>query len=178
MTAVRWATGAGAVVVLVGSGVWAMRPGQVDARLWEEVRPVIEARLTAEQRGTGYGEEVPALDAHWFCRAEPVGLERHGDEVRAGVDTLCVEYGVRDGGLVECAGGHVPQVLRLARAADGRYRVVSHEQAPDGAGNAEWTESHFGRRTLALRDAMSSAPLENAARARYGLREDAPVGDC
>ncbi|MBL1110192.1 hypothetical protein JK361_37525 [Streptomyces sp. 5-8] len=179
MPAGRWGTGAGAVVVLAATGVWAMWPGQVDSRLWGEVRPVIEARLAAESRGSGYGEAVPALEAHWFCRAEALDLDDHGDEVRAGVNTLCVEYGVRDGSLVECSAGQAPQVLRLARTADGGYRVVSREQAPDGAGNARWTRDHFGRFAgSALDRPMSAGALESAARTRFGLPADAPVADC
>ncbi|MFI0812580.1 hypothetical protein [Streptomyces echinatus] len=179
MPAVRWGTGAGAVVVLVATGVWAMWPGQVDARLWSEVRPVIEARLAAENRGTGYGGTVPAWEAHWFCRAEALDLDDRGGEVRAGVNTLCVEYGVRDGSLVECGAGQVPQVLRLARTADGGYRVVAREEAPDGAGNARWTKDHFGRvGSAALGRPMSAAALESAARTRFGLPANAPVADC
>ncbi|MEU6589165.1 hypothetical protein ABZ923_08020 [Streptomyces sp. NPDC046881] len=179
MSARRWAVGTGAVVVLVGTGTWAMRPGSVDTRLWAEVRPVIEARLAAESHGTGYGEDVPALHARWFCRAEALDLAERGDEVRAGVDTLCLEYGVRDGGLVECSGGRVPQVVRLARDPHGGYRVVAREAPPDGAGNGEWTQAHFGFfARAALDDTMPSGALESAARAHFGLTADAPVRDC
>ncbi|MFF4400423.1 hypothetical protein [Streptomyces sp. NPDC001480] len=186
MSGRRWATGVGAVVVLAVTGTWAMRPADVDTgrpadvdtRLWGEVRPVIEARLVAEAHGSGYGEAVPGLDARWFCRAEPLGLEEHGNVVRAGVDTLCAEYAVHGHTLVECGGGHVPQVVRLARDTDGRYRVVSREEAPDGAGNAQWTKAHLGVFASSLDDSMPSAALETAARTHFGLAADAPVGDC
>ncbi|GGW14789.1 hypothetical protein GCM10018980_63020 [Streptomyces capoamus] len=179
MSARRWAVGTGAVVVLVATGTWAARPGSVDTRLWDQVRPLIEARLAADSDGTGYGGEVPTLHARWFCRAEALDLAERGGEVRAGVDTLCLEYGVREGGLVECSGGQGPQVLRLERDPHGGYRVVSREAPPDGAGNAEWTEAHFGFfARAALDDAMPSDALENAARAHFGLPADAPVGDC
>jgi hypothetical protein len=181
LSARGWATGAGAVVVLVATGTWVMWPADVDARLWDEVRPVIEARIEAESRGSGYGETVPALEAGWFCRAEALDLEERGDVVRAGVNTLCMEYGVRDGTLVECSGAQGPQVVRLRRddAAAGGYRVVSREEAPDGEGNAQWTEAHFSvLAESALRNPMSSDALETAARTHFGLPADAPVGDC
>ncbi|KAF5992468.1 MULTISPECIES: hypothetical protein [Streptomyces] len=54
--------------------------------------------------------------AKWFCRAEALALRENGDRVRAGVDTLCMEYRVRDGALVACGGVHFPQVMRLERA--------------------------------------------------------------
>ncbi|MEU6552991.1 hypothetical protein ABZ915_22295 [Streptomyces sp. NPDC046915] len=187
MSGRRWATGVGAVVVLAATGTWAMRPADVgtrpsaadvDTRLWSQVRPVIEARLVAEAHGSGYGEAVPALDARWFCRAEPIGLEEHGDAVRAGVDTLCVEYGMHGRTLVECSAGQVPQVVSLARDTDGGYRVVSREEAPDGAGNGRWTRKHLGVFASSLVDSMPSDALEAAARTHFGLAADAPVGDC
>src|SRR4051812_25142103 len=147
MSAGSWAVGGGAVAVLVATGVYAMWPAaDVDPRLWDQVRPVIEARLASDARGSGYGETVPALKARWFCRAEALGLQQHGSDVRADVNTLCVEYGVHDDTLVECSAGQVPQVVLLERddAAAGGYRVVSRQQAPDGAGNARWTEANFG----------------------------------
>ncbi|MEW2284952.1 hypothetical protein [Streptomyces sp. NPDC047841] len=179
MSARRWAVGSGAVVVLVATGTWAMRPGTVDTRLWEEIRPVVEARLAADSHGTGYGEDVPALHARWFCRAEALDVAEHGGEVRAGVDTLCLEYGVRGGGLVECGGGRGPQVVRLERDTDGGYRVLSREAPPDGAGNEDWTEAHFGFLARSpLDDTTPSDVLESAARAHFGLPADTPVGDC
>ncbi|MGW7252820.1 hypothetical protein [Streptomyces sp. NPDC054834] len=184
MSGRRWATGVGAVVVLAATGTWAMRPADVDTRpadvdtrLWGRIRPVIEARLVTEAHGSGYGETVPGLDARWFCRAEPIGLEEHGDVVRAGVDTLCVEYGVHGHTLVECSAGQVPQVVRLARGTDGGYRVVSREEAPDGAENAQWTRAHLGV-FASLDDRMPSDALAAAARTHFGLAADAPVGDC
>ncbi|MEU0008381.1 hypothetical protein ABZ079_30050 [Streptomyces sp. NPDC006314] len=179
MSGRRGATGVGAVVVLIATGAWAMRPENADRRLWGEVRPVIEARLAAESRGSGYGETVPALDARWFCRAEAFDLEERGDDVRARVNTLCVEYGVRDGSLVECSAGQGPQVVRLERDADGGYRVVSREEAPDGEGYARWTRAHFGYFAgYTLEKPMSSDSLERAARAHFGLPAHAPVRDC
>lgn len=142
MMSVRmWGPGVGAVAVLLATGVWARWPAGVDTRLWSEVRPVVEARLVAQAGGSGYGESVPALGAKWFCRAEALDLRENGDRVRAGVDTLCLEYGVRDGALVECGGAHFPQVVRLERATDGGYRVVAQEEPPDGAATPS------GRRT-------------------------------
>ncbi|KOG34014.1 hypothetical protein AQJ84_19140 [Streptomyces resistomycificus] len=176
-----WATGAGSVVVLVATGAWVMWPGNVDGRLWSEVRPVIEARIATEARGSGYGETVPGLDARWFCQAEALGLEARGDTVRADIDTLCVEYGVHGDALVECSAGHVPQVVRLERdeAADGGYRVVSREEAPDGAENARWTRTHFGvLGASALQEPMSTDALEDEARGHFGLPADAAVADC
>ncbi|MEU2281974.1 hypothetical protein ABZ614_08585 [Streptomyces sp. NPDC013178] len=177
----RGAVGVGAAAVLAATGTWVMWPGNVDTRLWGDVRPVIEARLVAEARGSGYGESEPALDARWFCRVEPLELVERGDVVRAGVNTLCMEYGMRDGTLVECGGAQDPQVVRLQRddAAAGGFRVVSREEAPDGEGNAEWTDAHFGfLAESALHDPMSSGPLETAARAHFGLPADAPLGVC
>ncbi|MEU5315479.1 hypothetical protein AB0G67_01930 [Streptomyces sp. NPDC021056] len=174
-----WATGVGALLVLVGTGTWVMWPPGVDGRLWGEVRPVIEARLAADSRGSGYGETVPGIRARWFCRAEALELAEHGGRVRAGVNTLCMEYGARDQVLLECGGGRYPQVVRLERGPDDGYRVVSREEPPDGAGNAEWTKAHFGFfAEHATEDAMSSAELEAEARVYFGLPEDAPVGDC
>ncbi|MCX4763045.1 hypothetical protein OG562_19080 [Streptomyces sp. NBC_01275] len=182
MSVLRWATGVGAVVVLVGTGGWVMWPAaDVDARLWGEVRPVIEAGLVAEARGSGYGETEPALESRWFCRADALDLAEHEDEVRAGVNTLCVEYGVRGDSLVECSGAQFPQVVRLKRDADadGGYRIVSREEAPDGEGNAGWTKAHFGvLAAWTVQDEMSSQGLETAARAHFGLPADASVGDC
>ncbi|MFG2354333.1 hypothetical protein [Streptomyces sp. NPDC048521] len=179
MSVRRGATGVGAVVVLIATGAWAMGRGNADTRLWGEVRPVIEARLAADARGAGYGEAVPGLAARWFCRAEALDLERRGDDVRAGVRTLCVEYGVRDGSLVECSGGQNPQVVRLQRDADGGYRVVSREAPPDGDGYGRWTRAHFGGYAgRTLDEPMASDGLERAARAHFGLPAHAPVGDC
>ncbi|WP_343240108.1 hypothetical protein [Streptomyces sp. SID12488] len=176
----RWATGLGAVTVLMATGAWVLWPMGVDARLWGEVRPVIETRLVADSRGSGYGETVAGLRARWFCRAEPLDLGEDGDGVvRAGVNTLCMEYGVRVGALVECGGSRYPQVLRLERAADGGYRVVSREEPPDGAGYAEWMEDHFGFFAGSGADGtMSSTDLETAARAHFGLPADARVAAC
>jgi hypothetical protein len=167
------------VAVLVATGAWARGPAGVDARLWAEVRPVIEARLVAESRGSGLGESMPALDARWFCRAEALDLQERSGRVRAGVDTLCMEYGVRDGALVECGGAQVPQVVRLERAADGDYRVVSREEPPDGAGLAEWEETHFSYVAESrLGTPAPSDALETAARAHFGLPAGAPVENC
>ncbi|MBD0840296.1 hypothetical protein [Streptomyces sp. TRM68416] len=175
-----WVTGGGAVGVLVAAGAWAMwSAAGVDERLWGEVRPVIEARLAADSRGSGYGETVPGIGARWFCRAEALQLDERDGQVRAGVNTLCMEYGARDEALVECSGGRYPQVVRLERAADGGYRVVSREQPPDGAGYAEWTRSRFGLLAeSAAEDPMSSETLEAAARAHFRLPANAPVGAC
>ncbi|WP_406158439.1 hypothetical protein [Streptomyces canus] len=182
MSAGRWVVGGGAVAVLVVTGAFVMWPAAgVDTRLWGEVRPVIEARIASDARGSGYGETVPALRARWFCRAEALGLRRHGDDVRADVTTLCVEYGVHDDTLVECSAGQVPQVVRLERdhAAVGGYRVVSRQEAPDGAGNARWTRAHFGIVGASLaRDSMSSGALEAEARTHFGLPAGAAVVDC
>lgn len=179
MSARRWGTGVGAVVVLVATGAWVLRPVPVDARLWAEVRPVIEARLVAESRGSGLGESTPALRARWFCRAEALDLDERAGGVRAGVDTFCMEYGVRDGALVECSGAHVPQVVRLRRDTDGGYRVVAREEAPDGAGNAEWQETHFSFFAESrLGDPESSESLETAARAHFRVPAGTPVEDC
>lgn len=177
-----WVTGVGAAMVLVGTGAWAMWPFGVDGRLWSEVRPVIETRLASDSRGSGYGETVPGIEARWFCRAEALELDRRDGLVRAGVNTLCVEYGKHDQTLVECGGSRYPQVVRLERddTAAGGYRVVSREEPPDGAGNAEWTEAHFGfLAASATEDPMSSEPLAARARTHFGLPTDAPVDtDC
>lgn len=175
----RGAVGVGAAAVLAATGTWVMWPADVDEELWAQVRPVIEARTAADSRGSGYGEA--AADARWFCRAEALELEEHAGDVRAGVNTLCVEYGVRDGSLVECGAGQYPQVVRLRRddAAGGGYRVVGREAAPDGAGYGGWTHAHFGVvARSALRDAMSAAELESEARVHFGLPADAAVGEC
>ncbi|SER03554.1 hypothetical protein SAMN04487983_1010172 [Streptomyces sp. yr375] len=177
----RAAAGVGAAAVLAATGTWVLWPAAVDARLWGEIRPVIEARIAADSQDSGSGESGSALDARWFCRAEPLELAAHAGEVRAGVNTLCVGYGVRDGGLVECGAGQFPQVVRLQRddAADGGYRVVSREEPPDGAGYTPWTHAHFGVYVRsALQEPMSSAALETAARAHFGLPADASVGEC
>jgi hypothetical protein len=174
-----WVTGVGALVVLVGTGAWVMWPAGVDGRLWGEVRPVIEARLAADSRGSGYGETVPGIEARWFCRAEALELDERDGLVRAGVNTLCMEYGSRDQVLVECGGGRYPQVVRLEREADGGYRVVSREEPPDGAGNAEWTEAHFGLfAESATEDPISSDTLEAEARTYFDLPANAPVSAC
>src|SRR5690349_1813456 len=130
----RGAVGAGAAAVLAATGSWVLWPADVDEGLWAEVRPVIEARIVAESGHSGFGATLPALDARWFCRAEPLELEQHAGDVRAGVNTLCIEYGVQDGSLVACGAGQHPQVVRLQRdgSADGGYRVVSREEPPDG----------------------------------------------
>ncbi|KAB1147283.1 hypothetical protein F7R91_13330 [Streptomyces luteolifulvus] len=178
-----WGPGVGAAMVLVVTGAWVMWPADagarpVDARLWGAVRPVIEARLVAESRGSGYGEAVPEYEARWFCRAEALELQERGDRVQAGVNTLCMEYGVHDGTLMECSGARFPQVVVLKRDADGGYRVVSREEPPDGEGYGEWTRSHFGVLASAAEDPVSSHALETAARAHFGLPADAAVGDC
>ncbi|MES5821700.1 hypothetical protein [Streptomyces sp. RG80] len=174
-----WVTGGGAVGVLVATGAWAMWPAGVDGRLWGEVRPVIEARLAADSRGSGYGEAVPGIDARWFCRAEALELDEREGLIRAGVNTLCMEYGVHDRALVECSGGSYPQVVRLVREADGGFRVLSRESPPDGAGYAEWTESHFGVfAESAAEGSLSADSLEAEARAHFGLPAGGPVGEC
>ncbi|MFG2941843.1 hypothetical protein [Streptomyces sp. NPDC048282] len=181
MTSVRiWVTGAGAVAVLVTAGAWARGSSAVDAGLWAEVRPAIEARLVTQAAGTGYGETMPALRSRWFCRAEALDLLETGGQVHAGVDTLCLEYGVRDGALVECSGAQIAQVVRLRRdTADGGFRVVSEAEAPDGAGYAEWNEDHFSPYAASRIDRpMESAGLRTAARAHFGLPANAPVRDC
>ncbi|MEU0412391.1 hypothetical protein ABZ307_31835 [Streptomyces griseorubiginosus] len=175
MSAGRWAVGGGAVVVLVVTGAWARGSGGVDADLWSRVRPAIETRLVEQARGSGVGEP----GARWFCRAEALDLDERDGLVRAGVSTLCVQYGVRAGSLVECAGAEVPQVLRLRREADGAYEVVSQETAPDGAGHAEWVTSRFGHATAAsLDDAVPSTLLASAARTHFGLPAGTPVTPC
>ncbi|MCQ9185245.1 hypothetical protein KMT30_40700 [Streptomyces sp. IBSBF 2953] len=177
----RGAVGVAASAVLAATGTWVMWPADVDEGLWAEVRPVIEARIAAESRGGGLTDAVPARDARWFCRAEALELEERAGEVRAGVNALCVEYGVQDDTLVECGAGQYPQVVRLERdrAAHGGYRVVGREEPPDGEGYGRWTESHFGVLTRpALRNPMSPAELETEARAHFGLPADASVGEC
>ncbi|MFJ3672046.1 hypothetical protein ACIPSE_36890 [Streptomyces sp. NPDC090106] len=180
MTTGRWVVGGGAVVVLAASAAWVVRPADVDDRLWAQVRPAIEARLVAASQGTGYGESVPRLDAHWFCEAEALELDERDGVVRAGVDTFCVEYGVRAASLVECSSSRFPQVVRLKRGADGGYRVLTREEPPDGEGYARWTSSHFGH--FAVSELGGAAPeptaLEAAARTHFGLPADAPVSPC
>lgn len=180
MSAGRWVVGGGAAVLLVATGAWALRPVDVDTDLWSRVRPAIEARLVDQARGTGYGESEPGLGARWFCRAQALDLDERDGLVRAGVSTLCLEYGVRGGRLVECSGAEMPQVLRLRREADGDYVVVSQEEPPEGAGNAEWLTTHFGHVTTAALDTtVPSTPLESAARTHFGLPATAPVNtDC
>ncbi|MFE6827091.1 hypothetical protein [Streptomyces sp. NPDC057690] len=177
----RGAVGVGAAAVLAATGTWVMWPAGIDGGLWSEVRPVIEARIAAESRGSGYGETVPALEARWFCQAKALELEEHAGVVRAGVNTLCVEYGVQDDSLVECGAGQYPQVVRLERdaAAAGGYRVVAREEPPDGEGYGRWTESHFGVFTRSsLQEPMSPHALEATARAHFGLPADASIGEC
>ncbi|WP_097265642.1 hypothetical protein [Streptomyces sp. TLI_55] len=179
MSVVRWGFGLGATAVFVATGAWVVWPQDVDSDLWQEIRPAIEARLVAEAHGTGYGETAPELDARWFCHAEALELNERDGVVRAGVDTLCMEYGVQAHALVECSGAHVPQVLRLKRDADGGYRIVSQEEPPDGAGYAEWTHTHFGHFTRTeLDDTLSTTPLETAARTHFGLAADSSVVRC
>ncbi|WP_416976389.1 hypothetical protein [Streptomyces sp. T028] len=181
MTSVRvWGPGVGAVVVLVATGAWARGTtgAAVDAGLWADVRPAIEARLVAQSKGDGYGESEPALRAKWFCEASALDLREDDGRVRAGVDTLCVEYGVREGALLECGGSHYPQVMRLERDGEG-YRVVAQEEPPDGAGYADWEKDHFSVFAESrLGDAVSSAGLESAARVHFGVASGVPVGDC
>ncbi|WP_317444013.1 hypothetical protein [Streptomyces collinus] len=179
MSTSRWLTGGGASVVLVLTGVWAAGPGRIDRHLWDEVRPVIEARLAADAGGGGYGETVPGLRTRWFCGAEPRDLDERDGVVRAGVTTRCTEYGVRDGALVECADEEVPQVVRLERDAAGGFRVVSREEAPDGEGNGAWVASHFGPLSApGPDDVVPAAGLARAARAHFHLPAGTPAGDC
>ena len=175
----RWGAGLGGAAVLVVTGAWVLWPASVDDRLWGEVRPVIEARLAADARGDGYGETVPGLRARWFCRAEAVDLDERDGIVRAGVTTLCMEYGERGGALVECGGSQYPQVVRLKRESDGGYRVVSREAPPDGEGYSQWEKAHFSSFTESgLDDPISDTPLKAAARTHFGLPADAGVTDC
>ncbi|MFF7598227.1 hypothetical protein [Streptomyces mirabilis] len=118
--------------------------------------------------------------AKWFCRAEALDLRENEGRVRAGADTLCMEYGERDGALVACGGAHFPQVVRLERDTDGGYRVVAQEEPPDDAGYAAWEENHFSfvSESRFDDDAGTPAALENAARAHFGLPAGAPVEDC
>ncbi|MET7483460.1 hypothetical protein [Streptomyces sp. NPDC005538] len=176
MSARRWATGLGATGVLVATGSWVAWPAtDVDARLWGEVRPVIEARLVADSAGTGY----PYRGARWFCRAEALDLDEHDGLVRAGVNTLCVEYGTRAGALVECSGAAIPQVVRLERDTDGTYHVTSREEPPDGEGYGDWLNAHFGRTAEpSTADSLDAAPLRSAARTHFALPANAPVRDC
>ncbi|MGW7540849.1 hypothetical protein ACWGKQ_06980 [Streptomyces sp. NPDC054770] len=182
MTSVRiWGPGAGAVVVLVAAGVWARGSSAVDAGLWDRVRPVIETQLVAQATGSGYAEtDEPALRSRWFCRAEALELEESGGRVRAGVDTLCLEYGARGGTLVQCSGEQTPQVVRLARDPEnGGFRVLSAQEPPDGEGYGEWEQSHFSRHAASRLDRpMASTGLETAARTHFGLPAGAPVRDC
>ncbi|MEV7322382.1 hypothetical protein [Streptomyces sp. NPDC093970] len=179
MKSVRiWGPGAGAVVVLVAAGAWARGSSAVDAGLWAEVRPAIEARLVEQAAGTGAGESEPGLRSTWFCRADALDLAETEGRVRAGVNTLCVEYGERAGALVECGGSQTPQVVRLERdPAHGGYRVVSAEEPPDG--DAAWTAGHFSRRAESrIDEEMDSTGLEAVARTHFVLPADAPVHYC
>lgn len=180
MSAGRWVAGGGAVVVLVATGAWVRWSTDVDARLWTEVRPVIEARLVADSEGDGPGEDTPALRARWFCRAEALELEERAGRIRAGIDSYCLEYGARDGTLVECGGSHFPQVVRLLREADGDFRVVAREEPPDGAGHTQWTEHTFGFLAGSrLATTANSDDLTSEARTHFGLTATAPVAtDC
>ncbi|MFF4039761.1 hypothetical protein [Streptomyces sp. NPDC001816] len=181
MSVRRWVTGLGATAVLLAAGVWAVWPPGVDQHLWGEVRPVIEARLVADSKGSGYGETQPGVRAQWFCRAEARDLDEHDGVVRAGVTTLCTEYGVRQGALVECSGADVPQVVRLKRdaGAHGGFRVTSREEGPDGAGSGKWVEDHFSFfHEPGPEGTGGSDGLEAAARKHFGLPANAPVKDC
>jgi hypothetical protein len=182
VTSIRiWGPGAGAVVVLVAAGVWARGSSAVDAGVWADVRPAIEARLVAQSAGTGAGEGEPDLRSRWFCRAEALDLEESGNRVRAGINTLCEEYGVRAGTLVMCRGAQIPQVVRLERdTANGGYRVVSQEEEPDGD-SRDWEDNHFSHYAEARIDQgmeTESAGLQTLARAHFGLSADAPLRDC
>ncbi|MFJ6086419.1 hypothetical protein ACIQI8_34025 [Streptomyces sp. NPDC092369] len=175
MSVRRWGTGLGATGVLVATGAWVVWPADVDARLWGEVRPAIEARLVADSAGTGY----PYRGARWFCRAEPLDLAEHDGVVRAGVNTLCLEYGTRAGALVECAGAAIPQVVRLKRSPDGTYQVTSREEPPDGEGYGNWLNAHFTLGTEpATADSVDAGPLRSLARTHFALPANAPVRDC
>ena len=51
--------------------------------------------------------------------------------------------------------------------------------ARSSAGNADWTEAHFGFfARAALDDTIPSDALESAARAHFGLPADSPVTEC
>ncbi|MGW1211153.1 hypothetical protein ACWD5F_16135 [Streptomyces sp. NPDC002499] len=175
MSVRRWGTGLGATGVLVATGAWVVLPADVDARLWDEVRPAIEARLVADSAGTGY----PYRGARWFCRAEPLDLAEHDGVVRAGVNTLCLEYGTRAGALLECAGAAIPQVVRLKRDSDGTYQVTSREEPPDGEGYGDWLAAHFSLASEpTTTDSVQHAPLAAAARTHFNLPTNAPIRDC
>ncbi|MFG2574662.1 hypothetical protein [Streptomyces sp. NPDC048481] len=177
----RGAVGVAAAAVLAATGTWVMWPAHVDEALWAEVRPVIEARLAAEPGSGGPADGASVRDARWFCRARALALEERGGEIRAGVDALCVRYGLRDDALVECSAGRRPQVVRLRRddSADGGFRVVGREEPPRSADRGRWSASRFGLFTRsAPRDPVSPAELETEARTHFGLPADASVGEC
>ena len=176
MSVRRWGTGLGATGVLLATGAWVAWPAtDVDARLWGEVRPAIEARLVADSAGSGYEYE----GARWFCRAEALDLDEHDGLVRAGVDTLCVEYGTRAGALLECAGAAIPQVVRLKRDTDGTYHVTSRQEPPDGAEYADWLTAHFSLGAEpATADSLDAGTLRSTARTHFGLPANAPIRDC
>ncbi|MFD8724131.1 hypothetical protein ACFV2H_40790 [Streptomyces sp. NPDC059629] len=181
MTSIRiWGPGAGAVVVLVAAGVWARGSSAVDAGLWADVRPAIEARLVAQSAGSGAGESEPDLGSRWFCRAEALDLEQSENRVRAGINTLCEEYGVRAGALVMCAGAQIPQVMRLERdPVNGGYRVLSQEEEPDdGSGWEDSHFSHYAESRIGQGMEAESAGLQTLARAHFGLPATAPVRNC
>ncbi|MDH6218390.1 hypothetical protein [Streptomyces pseudovenezuelae] len=176
MSVRRWGTGLGATGVLLATGAWVAWPAtDVDARLWAEVRPAIEARLVADSAGTGYEYK----DARWFCRAEALDLDEHDGLVRAGVNTLCVEYGTHEGALLECAGAAIPQVVRLKRDPDGTYHVTSRQEPPDGSEYADWLAAHFSLATEpAAAGSLDAGTLQSTARTHFGLPANAPIRDC
>jgi hypothetical protein len=110
--------------------------------------PVIEKYLDSPAGGNQGGGMLavsfPRLRARTFCTAAIIEIRHDGPRWRVGMETDCGEFARRGKTLVEGTQGGSDEVMVLARAAGGQYRVVSavsdgYPVVPD----ISWVDRHF-----------------------------------
>jgi len=153
----RWwllAAGCGALAAVVG-GVFVanpMRPPLPDVNHAQAraMLPAIEKYLDSPAGGNLRGGVLavhhPKLKPRTFCTAAIIEIRRAGSRWRVGMVTWCEEYARQGHALVSGTAGGGYEVMVLAGAAGGHYRVVSAVSdfgppAPDPG----WVNRHFSR---------------------------------
>jgi hypothetical protein len=118
------------------------------SRLGPGDAPVIEKYLDSPAGGNQGGGMLavsfPKLKSRTFCTAAILEIRRDGARWRVGMETDCGEYARRGNTLVAGTEAGADEVMVLARAADGQYRVVAavsdnYPVVPDYG----WVDRHF-----------------------------------
>jgi len=161
--------------------VWPLPPDVNHAQA-QAMLPTIEKFL--DSRGGSYtggmlAVNYPKLNSRTFCTAAIIEIRRAGPRWRVGMVTWCEEYARRGHSLVTGSGSIFNEVMVLAGAAGGDYRVVS-AVGDSWAQDADpgWIDRHFSRGAAREINSRGWPALPNPAvqaRRAFGFPPGTPV---